>query len=249
MGKRKFLFLDIIASKMDRYSKFKKDVTRLIECTICLSLPESGPIYRCSESHIICPKCHLRLNDQKCPTCGASQINLRCRVSERLLELLPKPCTNSKNGCEEEFKPAELLGHERGCRFREISCISVDCNKRIPLRFFLLHAREDHEASRLESGDVSDIELPSDTTKDSEVSKLSYFQLGHVLFYHVLNLKNGIWYSSVHFGREETLREPRLHDLNTVDFSYKYHIKIRSMCGEFEMTEVDDCIELSEATT
>jgi hypothetical protein len=58
-------------------------IAKMIECTVCFDAI-NGPIYQCSEGHLLCSLCWGRLNrpDAGCPTCSGVLGNIRCRFAE-----------------------------------------------------------------------------------------------------------------------------------------------------------------------
>ena len=60
-------------------------VAQFVECTVCFD-SITGPIYQCSEGHLLCSLCWGRLNRPcaGCPTCSGVLGNIRCRFAESI---------------------------------------------------------------------------------------------------------------------------------------------------------------------
>ena len=58
-------------------------IQHMIECTVCFD-SIGGPIYQCSEGHLLCSLCWGRLYKPNagCPTCSGVLGNIRCRFAE-----------------------------------------------------------------------------------------------------------------------------------------------------------------------
>merc|ERR1712141_289198 len=91
-----------MAATLKRNLKFNES---LLECTVCLEVPSSNPIYQCKNGHLYCKECHSKL--QECPVCrqGKSQLgNVRCLIVQKILE-------NSKendNAVQKTSKPSPI---------------------------------------------------------------------------------------------------------------------------------------------
>ena len=92
-----------------------------LTCPVCLSLPQSKPIYQCDNGHIICKSCHEQLNT--CPQCRIPLGNNRNLIAENLLEAISKPCCFAKHGCQVMLLPDQKEeDHEKSCLYREVKC-------------------------------------------------------------------------------------------------------------------------------
>ena len=65
-------------------SKIKEDLKDVLECPICLMVPNYGPIYQCQNGHIVCKDCHSKLSE--CSQCRSRQISIRALYLEKILE-------------------------------------------------------------------------------------------------------------------------------------------------------------------
>ena len=106
----------------------RKLVTELqssLECPVCLDTIRTAPVQCCRNGHLICSVCIRR--SHICPTCRAPmtvQSGLRCvsHSANRLVDLLPHPCTHKDRGCQEEQLLPGLARHEPECRYRSVRC-------------------------------------------------------------------------------------------------------------------------------
>lgn len=57
-----------------------------LECPVCLTVPKVGPIYQCRNGHLLCYRCHSKL--QRCPLCKIPLEKLRNLLSEQLLSMI-----------------------------------------------------------------------------------------------------------------------------------------------------------------
>ena len=58
------------------------DLEDMLECPVCLHIPEKPPIFQCPLGHIICSKCHNLLAE--CPICREQIGNTRSIISEKV---------------------------------------------------------------------------------------------------------------------------------------------------------------------
>ena len=57
-----------------------------LECPVCLSVPNTGPVFQCDNGHLICCKCRPKLI--ACPVCRIRLGYSRNLTSEKLIALL-----------------------------------------------------------------------------------------------------------------------------------------------------------------
>ena len=64
-------------------------VAKSLECTVCFD-SMAGPIYQCTEGHLLCGQCWGRLHrpNAGCPTCSGMLGNIRCRFAESMRDAL-----------------------------------------------------------------------------------------------------------------------------------------------------------------
>ena len=81
-------------------------IAKMLECTVCFD-SINGPIYQCSEGHLLCSLCWGRMNrpDAGCPTCSGVLGNIRCRFAESIRDACLCSC--------EAASPSGKAGGER----------------------------------------------------------------------------------------------------------------------------------------
>jgi len=107
-----------------------------LECPVCMETIREAPVPCCRSGHLICSVCVQRTF--LCPTCRAPMSlasGQRCvsHSANRLIDLLPHPCTNRDSGCQVEDLLAQLRVHEQCCRFRQVRCPHHHCPASCPL--------------------------------------------------------------------------------------------------------------------
>ena len=79
----------------------------VLECPVCLKIPNSLPVFQCKAGHIACNDCHPRM--KKCPICRMVLGKIRSRLAEALISRLPSIC--QFEGCSMQFMQDELKEH------------------------------------------------------------------------------------------------------------------------------------------
>lgn len=105
----------------DQTSSVTSDINLvdLYECPVCFksALP---PIYQCQDGHLVCSRCHPRVNS--CPTCRGYLGSIRNLALEKLASSLLFPCRYASVGCLITLPPVDKERHEKLCDFRPCSC-------------------------------------------------------------------------------------------------------------------------------
>jgi len=101
------------------------DLYKRLECPVCFESPRSGPIYNCSNGHVLCKECVRNLIT--CPVCRDPSMQNRNLVAEELLGDYLKvkhiKCRSAAHGCDfEALLPAVAL-HEESCGHSQVSCM------------------------------------------------------------------------------------------------------------------------------
>ena len=109
---------------------------------MCLETIRTAPVQCCRNGHLICNVCITRA--QICPTCRAPMglsMSMKCvsHVANRLIDLLPHPCTNKDRGCTVEELLTTLTQHESECRFRDVRCPVGYCLETVPMSSLPTH--------------------------------------------------------------------------------------------------------------
>jgi hypothetical protein len=93
-------------------------------CQVCYELPRLGPIYTCSQGHLICQRCNDLV--KICPLCRDPILKNRSRISEYIIGKYLKDnytaCLNHTLGCNKKATLKELYDHEVVCPFTEVTC-------------------------------------------------------------------------------------------------------------------------------
>ena len=63
-----------------------KKLMSSLECPVCLTLPECGPIYQCRNGHLLCKDCHPSM--EQCPLCNIPLEKLRNLLSEKIISMI-----------------------------------------------------------------------------------------------------------------------------------------------------------------
>ena len=116
-----------------------------IECPVCLSLPESTPIYQCENGHIICNACHQ--NMAECPQCRLPLGKNRNLLADSILEASTIPCPLAKHGCAARLQLERVDEHKQICSFREFSCPLRNCDEKLTMSSVKRHLIKDHANS------------------------------------------------------------------------------------------------------
>ena len=105
------------------------DLSKILECPVCLSVPRSGPIPSCSSGHIVCSTCRENLSD--CPVCRKPLLDNNVNsVAASLIEKVKHKCKYNDSGCEETDFLMHLENHEKKCPERIITCPYLGCRRR-----------------------------------------------------------------------------------------------------------------------
>ena len=104
--------------------KRKHDIVDLLECPVCLETPRRGPIYNCSNGHVLCADCQTKT--KTCPTCRCKKIDCRNIIAEKLLAeaLVDRvvSCRLKTDGCNFQALSHRVHWHEQLCVYRTVSC-------------------------------------------------------------------------------------------------------------------------------
>ena len=122
--------------------KLVQELQSSLECPVCLETIRSAPVKCCRNGHLICNVCITRA--QICPTCRAPMgisMSMKCvsHVANRLIDLLPHPCTNKDRGCPVEELLTVLTTHETECRYRDVRCPVGYCPDTVPMSSLATH--------------------------------------------------------------------------------------------------------------
>ena len=118
----------------------------ILECTVCLITPNSPPVHRCNNGHIICNICRPQLTKEKCPVCRIELGSLRCLTTEKIISDMPIDCRFKEQGCMLKLPKDPMKKHELMCSFSMVNCseIIVTCRVNVPLLQLISHFKKDH---------------------------------------------------------------------------------------------------------
>lgn len=124
-------------------------VKDVVQCHICLEVPEKSPIYQCENGHILCASCHQQLTD--CPSCRVKLGRTRSLPTEQLVDLCSRPCEYEEHGCKFKVHDLNSEAHKFVCNYKPTSCMEADCDAIIPINGFANHMRVAHEVQMSET--------------------------------------------------------------------------------------------------
>jgi len=216
---------------------------RILECPVCLELPaKTERILQCSNGHLICKSCHGKLTlcpvcreklDKKNPMRNltaeqfrenmdnnqpsTSRANLRPRrssVASPVRVPATLPCRNRQNGCDIHFRTnGELVEHQRKCRYRQVFCPDLRCNRKITLANLGSHINDDHPSddfTKLQRASVNfSLVIKPGNYRDETFWKPAIMQVNHHKFYRECRRTNdGQWYFWIYMeGSKEEASE------------------------------------------
>ena len=141
------------------FTASRNELSRLIECPVCLQVPTFRKIYQCNNGHLVCGNCHKRL--LLCPICRDPLQGFQCKIAEQVLSMIPVPCLYAEYGCSEILKDLpEKRSHIQVCLFREIVCPVCSCLKNVSISEIGGHIAghyhsDDHKINFLQKGRIN----------------------------------------------------------------------------------------------
>jgi len=87
-----------------------------IECPVCLEVPRKGPVFACTNGHLVCKRC----KQDTCPTCMGDVGDNKSLVALAVIENILHDCKFAE--CEEEFPLKDIEEHEKICEHRFVAC-------------------------------------------------------------------------------------------------------------------------------
>jgi hypothetical protein len=220
--------------------KLKKDLTDILECPVCLTVPRpSHPVYECINSHIICGDCAKRIPGRKCPTCRVIfSLNKRNRIAEKIIDKLSLevPCIHAERGCNHTEKKSMITEHEANCGSRLVKCLDGECGEIINLDGLLDHAKQKHNS------------LQKDTT-GRVISE--NFGRKHVFF---IGLRTEPWHHDFHvydgqtyvpiLCEEHNMLYVMLYILASEEVAKKYKVTISISGKDFNMSYTTNIVPI-----
>ena len=71
-------------------SDFEEYIKDLLECPVCLDTIKSVPVYQCTNGHVICKDCIVKLDN--CPICRNDSLLIRSLKLEEIVQRLEGGC-------------------------------------------------------------------------------------------------------------------------------------------------------------
>jgi hypothetical protein len=120
------------------------DLEAILECIICHVVPRNGPIFQCTNGHLVCEECSEKTAAAK--SCSVCQVRLphtksRCIAAEQVIEKTDFvfDCVNAGDGCHFSAVRKRLQKHEGSCEARMVPCPDAPCKESLPLNKLLQH--------------------------------------------------------------------------------------------------------------
>ena len=156
----------------------------MVQCNICLEVPEESPIYQCENGHIICTSCRQQLTD--CPSCRVKLGRTRSLVTEQLLDQCSRCCEFEKYGCKSKVHDLNWEAHKDVCYYKPTSCMELDCDAIIPINAFADHMRVAHEVQTSSNFTIScdaQFNMNSDFNNNDIQVRTNQFSVGGHQFF------------------------------------------------------------------
>ncbi|KAL2634585.1 hypothetical protein R1flu_006064 [Riccia fluitans] len=120
----------------------------ILDCNICME-PLSPPIFQCSNGHIACSECCVKLSGI-CPSCSKPVGKIRCLAIEKLIESLQLSCKHAEYGCTRMISFTKKRSHESACTFAPVSCPVPSCIFSNLVANFPRHFQDMHQVRTLD---------------------------------------------------------------------------------------------------
>ena len=73
-------------AETENSESWKAKLREELECPVCLTTPNTGPVFQCNNGHLICCNCREKL--VTCPVCRVQLGYSRNLTSEKMISLL-----------------------------------------------------------------------------------------------------------------------------------------------------------------
>eukprot|EP00092_Neocalanus_flemingeri_P039282 GFUD01042768.1.p1 GENE.GFUD01042768.1~~GFUD01042768.1.p1 ORF type:complete len:332 (-),score=65.07 GFUD01042768.1:20-1015(-) len=104
-----------------------------IECPVCLEVPEAGPVFTCSNGHLVCFKC----KNDSCPTCRVKMYGEKSLLAVTVLENIEHKCRIQ--GCDQLLPLGGIGAHRKVCTYRLIRCPATLCGDKVAFCSIIEH--------------------------------------------------------------------------------------------------------------
>ena len=202
--------IGIIKEALKSEKKKVDEMKNRVECPVCLEVPRKGPVFICSNGHLVCKKCKR----ESCPTCRVRMGDNKSLLAIAVIENILHECKYIE--CGEKFPLDNIDEHEKDCKHRVVACPVYDCDVRVSLSNLLNHLERSPDCCQSKTPLVVD---GSPETRNFEITiqrmrdpllhspATTYCFAGHVFALNV-NKFRGCWrFVIVMFESKEVSKE------------------------------------------
>ena len=104
-----------------------------VKCLVCLEVPTSGPIYSCSNGHLVCASCYQGTNSD-CSMCRTRMFKNVSLLARTVLENIEHRCRFDTEGCQVTTPLSDVENHKKICNFRPVCCPSDLCKVKVAFK-------------------------------------------------------------------------------------------------------------------
>lgn len=125
--------------RSSRMKLFVSELTKRVECPVCLSVPTKAPIFMCPHGHNIC--CECKTQCQFCPVCREPMGNTKNLLAFTVIELMDHVCPY--HGCSTKMPLTNLETHKMTCEYEPVECPADFCFVTVARNDIVKHLIED----------------------------------------------------------------------------------------------------------
>ena len=127
---------------------------------MCLEVPTSGPMYSCSNGHLMCASCYQGTNSD-CSMCRTRMFKNVSLLAKTVLENIEHRCMFDIEGCKVRTPLSDVESHKKTCNFRPVYCPSDLCNVKVAFEKLADHVlfKCKHSSSMLDLEESSCIQV------------------------------------------------------------------------------------------
>ena len=85
-----------------------------VKCPVCLEVPTSGPMYSCSNGHLVCESCYQGTNSD-CSMCRTRMFKNVSLLAKTVLENIEHRCRFDTEGCKVRTPLVDVENHKKIC--------------------------------------------------------------------------------------------------------------------------------------
>ena len=109
-----------------------------VRCPVCLEVPTSGPMYSCTNGHLVCATCY-RGSFSDCSLCKTKMNKTVSLLASTVIENIEHKCKYETDGCKKKTPLAGIEEHKKICSFRPVDCPSHRCEEEVPFELVVDH--------------------------------------------------------------------------------------------------------------